>query len=88
MKTHYTLDSAAALLGVALLIATAVHITGKAPQTFADELSFGSALLFIGACFLSHRAISGGNFRFEQIADQLFAAGMIVLSIAVLSFWF
>ena len=88
MRTQYILDSAAALLGVALIIVTAVHITGKAAQTIADELAFGSALLFIGSCFLSHRAISKNEIRFEQFADKLFATGMIVLSLAVLSFWF
>jgi hypothetical protein len=88
MRTQYILDSAASLLGVALLIATAVHITGKASQTFADELSFGSAFLFLACCLLSHRAISKGDLRFEQFADKLFATGMLLLLIAVLSFWF
>jgi hypothetical protein len=88
MRTHYILDSAAALLGVALLIVTAVHITGKASQTIADEVAFASALLFIACCLLSHRAISRGEMRFEQFADKLFATGMIGLLVAVLSFWF
>lgn len=88
MRTQYILDSAAALLGVALIIVTAVHITGKAAQTIADELAFGSALLFLASCFLSHRAISRDDIRFEKFADKLFATGMLVLLIAVLSFWF
>jgi hypothetical protein len=88
MRTQYIIDSAAALLGVALLITTAVHITGKASQTVADELAFGSALLFLASCFLSHRAISKNDIRFEQFADRLFATGMVVLLVSVLSFWF
>lgn len=88
MRTQFILDSAAALLGVALLIVTAVHITGKSSQTIADELAFASALLFIACCLLSHRAISKADLRFEQFADKLFATGMIVLLVAVLSFWF
>ena len=88
MRTQYILDSAAALLGVALIIVTAVHITGKAAQTIADELAFGSALLVLASCFLSHRAISRDDIRFEKFADKLFATGMLVLLIAVLSFWF
>jgi hypothetical protein len=88
MRPQYILDSAAALLGVALLIVTAVHLTGKASQTIADELSFGSALLFIGCCLLSHRAVSTGDLRFEKAADKLFAVAMILLLVAVLSFWF
>lgn len=88
MRTQYILDSAAALLGVALLIVTAVHITGKAAQTIADELSFASALMFLVCCLLSHRAVSTGELRFEKFADKLFATGMMVLLASVLSFWF
>jgi hypothetical protein len=88
VRTQYVLDSAAALLGVALLIVTAVHITGKASQTIADELSFASALMFLVCCLLSHRAIANADLRFEQYADKLFASGMLVLLASVLSFWF
>jgi hypothetical protein len=88
MRTHYILDSASALLGVALVIVTAVHITGKAAQTFADELSFGAALLFLVSCFLSHRAISASNDRFEIVADKVFASAILLLLLGVLSFWF
>ena len=88
MRTQYILDSAAALLGVALLIVTAVHITGKAAQTYADEMSFAAALLFLACCLLSHRAISKADLRFEQFADKLFATGMLILLASVLSFWF
>ena len=88
MRSHYVIDSAAALLGVALLIVTAVHITGKASQTIADELSFVAALMFLVCCLLSHRASAKAELRFEQFADQLFATGMLVLLGSVLSFWF
>jgi len=88
MRSHYIIDSAATLLGVALLIVTAVHITGKAAETIADELSFVAALLFLGACGASHWAISKSDDAFERIADKVFAAGLILLLCGVLSFWF
>ena len=88
MRAHYIIDSAATLLGVALLIVTAVHITGKAAETVADELSFVAALLFLGACGASHWAISKSDDRFERIADKIFASGLILLLCGVLSFWF
>lgn len=88
MRTHYIIDSSAALLGVSLLIATAVHITGKAAQSIADELSYGAALLFLGACALSHRGISKSDDRFERLADKAFALGLLLLLFGVLSFWF
>jgi uncharacterized membrane protein SirB2 len=88
MRSHYIIDSAATLLGVSLLIVTAVHITGKAAESIADELSFAAALLFLGSCALSHRAISKSDDRFERIADKVFALALAVLLCGVLSFWF
>lgn len=88
MRSHYILDSAATLLGVALVIVTAVHITGKATATIADELAYASAVLFLGSCGASHMAIIKGVDRFEQIADNVFALGLVALFASVLTFWF
>jgi uncharacterized membrane protein SirB2 len=88
MRSHYIIDSAATLLGVALLIVTAVHITGKAATSIVDELSFAAALLFLGSCGASHLAISKSDDRFERLADNVFALALVVLLCAVLSFWF
>lgn len=88
MRTHYIIDSSASLLGVSLLIVTAVHITGKAATSIADELSFGAALMFLGACAFSHGAISKDDDRFERIADKAFALGLVLLLCGALSFWF
>ena len=88
MRDFHIIDCAATLLGVALVIVTAVHITGQAPGSLADELSFISALAFLGACGASHRSISRANGRFEQIADRLFASGLLLLLCGVLSLWF
>jgi len=85
---HYILDSAATLLGVSLVIVTAVHITGKASTTIADELAFAAALVFLGSCGASHWAIIRSQDRFEEIADRLFALGLLLLFGSVLSFWF
>jgi uncharacterized membrane protein SirB2 len=88
VRSHYIIDSAATLLGVALLIVTAVHITGKAATSIVDELSFAAALLFLGSCGASHLAISKSDDRFERFADNVFALALVVLLCAVLSFWF
>jgi hypothetical protein len=88
MRTHYIVDSAATLLGVSLLIVTAVHITGKAATSIADELSFVAALLFLASCGGSHRAISKSDDRFEHLADKAFAVALLLLFCGVLSFWF
>lgn len=88
MRSHYIIDSAATLLGVALVIVTAVHLTGKASATIADELAYASALLFLASCGASHMAITRGVDRLEQIADAMFAIGLVVLFVSVLAFWF
>ena len=88
MRAHYIIDSAATLLGVSLLIVTAVHITGKAAASIADELSFAAALLFLASCAASHRAISKSEDRFERLADKGFGLALVLLFCGVLSFWF
>jgi hypothetical protein len=87
MRSHYIIDSASTLLGVSLVIVTAVHITGKAAATFADELSFAAALLFLGSVALSHAAISKSDDKYEGPADKVFALGLVTLLCGVLSFW-
>lgn len=88
MRQHYIIDSAATLLGVALVIVTAVHITGRASTTIADELSFAAALLFLVSCGASHMAMLRSNDRFEKVADSVFAVGLLVMLCGVLSLWF
>jgi len=85
---QHLLNSASNLLGVALLIVTAVHITGRSARTISDEVAFASAILFIACCLASHRSISKSDDRFERLADKLFAAAMLVLLVAVFCFWF
>jgi uncharacterized membrane protein HdeD (DUF308 family) len=88
MRSHSTLDASATLLGVALLVVTAVHITGHAATSIADEVAFGAALLFIGSSLAAHRAISKSDERYDGVADKLFFSALVVLLFAVLSFWF
>ena len=88
MRTHYIVDSAATLLGVSLIIVTAVHISGKASTSIADELSFAAAILFLVSCGTSHQAVLRGSDGLERIADNVFALGLLTLLFGVLSFWF
>jgi len=88
VRKHYILDAAAALLGVSLIIVTAVHISGNALHTFGDELAFGAALLFITSCLLSHRSISKDDDRYERHADKFFASGILFILGSVVTFWF
>jgi dienelactone hydrolase len=83
------MDSAGTLMGVALVIVTGVHLGGKASTSIADEMAFASAVLFLGSCGASHRAISKNDEWYEVVlADRLFAAGLLVLLGGVFSLWF
>jgi hypothetical protein len=87
VKSEHIVGAASNLLGVALLITTAVHITGNAEKTLADEAAFGSAILFIGSCLASHRAIVSENLSYERAAELMFPVGLIALMASVLMFW-
>ena len=88
MNSEHIVGAASSLLGVALLIATAVHITGNAAQTISDEVAFAAAILFIVSCLASHRAIVSHDNRYERFAEWLFPLGLLTLTLAVLIFWF
>jgi hypothetical protein len=88
MKAHHILNAASNLLGVALLIVTFVHVTGHARQTYSDELAFSAAILLLGTCILSQRAISASVKWLEDFADLTFFVAQILLLCAVVSFWF
>ncbi len=87
-SSPHVLGAASNLLGVALLIATAVHITGRSASVIADEVAFAAAILFIVSCIVSHRAIAKDNERDEHLANKFFFAALLILLFAVLSFWF
>ena len=87
MKSDHIVGAASSLLGVALLITTAVHITGNSGRSLSDETAFGAALLFIGSCLASHRAIVSENAAYERAAELLFPLGLFALMASVLMFW-
>ena len=88
MKAHHILNAASNLLGVALLIITFVHVTDHAKHFFSDELALSAAILLLGSCMLSQRAISATNKRLEDAADMTLFFAQILLLCAVVSFWF
>jgi hypothetical protein len=87
MRSDSILNAAASLLGVALLIVTAVHVTGRAVRSISDEVAFGSALLFIGSCFAAHLAIGKSSESYDAIAASLFFLALATLLFAMFGFW-
>jgi len=88
MKSDNILEAGASLLGVALLIVTVVHVSGRAARSFADEAAFAAAILFIGTCMAAHLARTRTNKKFDAVADKLFFVGLLTLLFGTLTFWF
>jgi hypothetical protein len=88
MRSDGIMNAAASLLGVALLIVTALHVTDRASQSISDEIAFGSAFLLIGSCLCAHFAIGRASKRLDVLAANLFFVALVALLLAVLGFWF
>jgi hypothetical protein len=88
VRAQDVLSSASTLLGVALIVVTAVHVTGSSREVYADELAFSSAVLFLISVVISHRALTTASGRLEKAADYFFVAAIMLLMLGVLAFWF
>ena len=88
MKAPHILNDASNLLGAALLIVTALHVTRYAPDSHADELAFAAAVLFLVSCGLSYQSLRRDHAHFETLADRVFLVAQALLMLSVLSFWF
>ncbi len=91
MPRHtHILNAASNLLGIALIIIAGLNVTKVAPDTFADEIAWLAALLLSLSCLLSYAAIRAEPepSRWENWADRIFLAGLLVLfgSVVVLAF--
>ena len=84
-KNSNILNAASNLLGIALIIVTALHVTGRSAHTWADEIAWLSAICFTLSCVLSYSAIRAvpPSIRYELWADRIFLAGLFSLFLAV-----
>jgi len=84
-KQTHILNAASNLLGIALIIITALHVAGRSIHTMADEITGLSAICFSLSCLLSYFAIRAvpRSIRFEAWADRIFLAGLFSLLSAV-----
>lgn len=85
-KHPHILNAASNLLGIALVIIFGLNATGIAQRTFADEVSWASALLLLFSCVLSYLAMRHIRLedRLENLADYAFLGGMLSLFIAII----
>ncbi|MEO8175236.1 MAG: hypothetical protein ABI626_01080 [Sphingomicrobium sp.] len=84
-KHSQILNAASNLLGIALIIVTAIHVTGGSAGSTADEIAWLSAVCFSLSCLFSYVAIRAGSnaARFELWADRVFLVGLFGLLLAV-----
>ena len=84
-KHSHILNAASNLLGIALIIVTALHVTGRNAHTWADEIAWLSAICFTLSCVFSYFAIRGEphSIRYELWADRIFLVGLFSLLAAV-----
>jgi hypothetical protein len=84
-RHHHILNAASNLLGIALIIITGLHITGRAEKTIADEIAWVAAGCFSISSLLSYIAIrrEPEPSPFESWADRIFLMGLVSLMVAV-----
>jgi hypothetical protein len=84
--SHHILPTAANLLGLCFVILSFMKITRMGLETIIDELVAVAILVFLIACFLSYASIrsSKRNDYYEKVADSIFMAGLLLLTIAAL----
>lgn len=84
-KHSHILNAASNLLGIALIIITALHVAGRNIHSVADEITWLSAVCFSLSCLLSYFAIRAEpkSSRYESWADRIFLVGLLSLLSAV-----
>lgn len=87
----HILNAASNLLGIALVIIVALHATGVAAHSMADEVGWVAVLLLYSSCAASYLAMrhSERQDRLETWADRFFLGGLAALfaSVLVLAFY-
>ncbi|MBW8753227.1 MAG: hypothetical protein JF595_03605 [Sphingomonadales bacterium] len=86
-RHHHILNAASNLLGIALIIITGLHISGRAATTMADEIAWLAGGCLSVSTLLSYIAIrrEPAPSRCEIWADRIFLAGLVFLVLAVLA---
>ena len=84
-KHPHILNAASNLLGIALIIVTAIHVAGRSARSLADEIAWVAAVCFSLSCLLSYFALRAEPQAtpYEIWADRIFLAGLFSLLLAV-----
>jgi uncharacterized membrane protein len=81
--SRHILPTASNLLGLCFVILGMIKIYAFGERTLLDEMTASSMVLFLAACLFSYASIRAKNKseRYEKIADILFLAGLIVMTL-------
>ena len=84
-KHAHILNAASNLLGIALIIITALHVAGRNTHSVADEIAWMSAACFSLSCLFSYFALRAEpqTSPYEPWADRIFLVGLFSLLAAV-----
>ena len=88
-KSPHILNASSNLLGLCFIVLTSLKLFKISQKTFIDELTSVAIVFFMASCILSFLSIRGSikrSGRFENIADYLFLAGIILLFVTTLLF--
>jgi hypothetical protein len=80
------LNAASNLLGISFVIIAGLKLTASNSRSFADELAWLSAILFISSIYLSYWAIHRARADIWQArwGERFFIAGVASLTLATL----
>ncbi|MCP9751909.1 hypothetical protein [Ferruginibacter sp. HRS2-29] len=90
-KSSHILNASSNLLGICFILITSFRVLHLSGTTFFDELSVLALVLFMASCilsFLSIRSKTNKSILYENIADGIFLAGLIVLFITTILYSF
>ena len=88
-KSPHILNASSNLLGLCFIVLTSLKLFKISQKTFIDELTSVAIVFFMASCIPSFLSIRGSikrSGRFENIADYLFLAGIILLFVTTLLF--
>lgn len=87
MHRHpHVLNASANLLGVSIVVIGALKLSNSNARSYADEVAWGSAALFLMAVVASYWAIRNNDTnRFNNlVADSAFFLGVFLLALSVI----
>ncbi|MDB5199567.1 MAG: hypothetical protein JWO92_1530 [Chitinophagaceae bacterium] len=90
-KSPHILNASSNLLGLCFVVLTSLKLLNISHKTILDELTTVATVLFMFSCLLSFLSIRGNikaTGAFENIADYLFIAGILLLFVTTILFSF